>query len=353
MRNVTRRRRALEWLTALAVVYLLLCTVIGIYLAEIAVKPFRRAMPANALAVARAQLKPMGAEITEVSIEGIDHAPLRGWLYTPRQPNGNTVLALHGVSANRRSLIGYAEMFLKAGYTVLTPDARAHGASGGAVATFGVVERGDIDLWLKWLRTRQHGCIHAFGSSMGAAQVLQIVDGPSIASADADGAASALGGAVEDRSARNGLCSAVAEAPFATFREVAYDRVGQYINVGDWLGRTLMRPAVEVGFLTARLRYGVNLDLADPASHLLHTRTAVLLIHGLADTNIPPRHVAFMHAANPAMLTTWLVDGARHVGAWRKEPKAYESRVLGFFAAHEPGAHGPATHETATHAATQ
>jgi uncharacterized protein len=328
MRNVTRTRRALRWFTTLAVVYLVLCTLIGVYLADVAVKPFRREMPANALAVAREQLQPIGAEITEVSIEGSDRTPLRGWLYTPKRPNGSAVLALHGVSANRRSLIGYAEMFLKAGYAVLTPDARAHGSSGGVVATYGVVERSDIELWLKWLRTRERGCIHAFGSSMGAAQVLQIVDDPGM------------------------LCSAVAEAPFSTFREVAYDRVGQYINVGDWLGRTLMRPAVEVGFLTARLRYGVDLDRADPASHLLHTRTPVLLIHGLADTNIPPRHVRFMHAGNPTMLTTWLVDGARHVGAWRKEPKAYESRVLGFFAAHEPAAHQP-THETATHAATQ
>ena len=317
MRNVTRtpRRRALKWLTAFAVVYLVLCTLIGIYLAEIAVKPFRREMPANSLAVARAQLQPIGAEITEVAIAGSDGAPLRAWLYTPKHPNGNAVLALHGVSANRRSLIGYAEMMLKAGYTVLTPDARAHGASGGLVATFGVVERDDIDRWIKWLRVREHGCIHGFGSSMGAAQVLQIVDGPT---------------------GPDALCSAVAEAPFSTFREVAYDRVGQYINVGDWLGRTLMRPAVEVGFLTARLRYGVDLDLADPAAHLLHTRTPVLLIHGLADTNIPPRHVLLMHAANPAMLTLWLVDGARHVGAWRKEGKTYESRVLAFFTAHEP-----------------
>jgi fermentation-respiration switch protein FrsA (DUF1100 family) len=324
MRNVTRTRRALKWVTTLAVVYLVLCTVIGIYLAEVAVKPFRRDIPPNALAVARAQLQPMGAEITEVSIEGNDRTPLRGWLYTPRHPNGSAILALHGVSANRRSLIGYAEMFLKAGYTVLTPDARAHGNSGGAIATYGVVESGDIELWLKWLRAREHGCIHAFGSSMGAAQVLQIVDGP------------------------NMLCSAVAEAPFSTFREIAYDRVGQYINVGDWLGRTLMRPAVEVGFLTARLRYGVDLDLADPANHLLHTRTPVLLIHGLADTNIPPRHVRLMHAANPAMLTLWLVDGARHVGAWRKEPKAYESRVLGFFTSHEPVPAAPAGRATAT-----
>jgi uncharacterized protein len=312
MRNVTRRRRALKWLLTLGVVYLVLCTVIGIYLAEVAVKPFRREIPLDALAVDRAKLQPLGAEIAEVSIEGSDRTPLRAWLYSPKQPNGHAVLALHGVSANRRSLIGYAEMMVKAGYTVLTPDARAHGASGGAIATYGVLERADIESWLKWLRARQHGCIHAFGSSMGAAQVLQIVDGP------------------------NALCSAVAEAPFSTFREIAYDRVGQYIKVGDWLGRTLMRPAVEVGFITARLRYGVDLDLADPARHLLHTRTPVLLIHGLADTNIPPRHVQFMHAANPAMLTTWLVDGARHVGAWRKEPAAYETRVLGFFAAHQP-----------------
>jgi alpha-beta hydrolase superfamily lysophospholipase len=318
MRKVTRTRRALRWLAALAAVYLVLCTLIGIYLADVAVKPFRREMPANSLAAVHDQLQPIGAKITEVSIEGLDRAPLRGWLYTPRLPNGHTVIALHGVSANRRSLISYAEMMLKGGYTVLTPDSRAHGASGGMFASYGVLESDDIGRWIAWLRGRQTGCIHAFGSSMGAAQTLQIVDGPAA------------------------LCSAVAEAPFSTFREISYDRVGQYIRVGDWFGRTVMRPAVEVGFLTARLRYGLDLDLVDPASHLLRTRTPVLLIHGLADTNIPPRHVQLMHAANPTMLTVWLVDGARHVGAWRKEPKAYESRVLGFFAAHEPGASAPA-----------
>jgi hypothetical protein len=323
MRNVTRTRRALKWLAALAAVYFVLCTLVGIYLADVAVKPFRREMPANSLAAVRDQLRATGAEITEVSIEALDRTPLRGWLYTPRRPNGHAVLALHGVSANRRSLISYAEMMLKAGYTVLTPDSRAHGSSGGALASYGVLERDDIGRWITWLRGHQtgsgSGCIHAFGSSMGAAQALQIVDGP------------------------EALCSAVTEAPFSTFREISYDRVGQYVRLGDWFGRTVMRPAVEVGFLTARLRYGLDFDLVDPAGHLRRTRTPVLLIHGLADTNIPPRHVQLMHAANPTMLTLWLVEGARHVGAWRKEPQAYESRVLGFFAAHEPPSHTTAT----------
>jgi uncharacterized protein len=339
-RKAARKRRPLRWLAALAVVYLVLCVLIGVYLADVAVKPQRRGLPFGAMAEARELVRPAGGEITDVSIEARDHIPLRAWLYTPPRPNGHMVLALHGVNTNRLSVAGYAAMMLKAGYTVLTPDARAHGNSGGVLAGYGVMETDDIDRWIKWLRARQQtGCLHAFGASMGGAHVLQIVDRPGIASAGADGAASRLGGAVEDRSARNLLCSAIAEAPFATFREVAYDRVGRYVSVRDWLGRWVLRPAVEVGFLTARLRYGLDLDLADPAGHLLRTRTPVLLIHGLDDTNVPPRHVRFMQAANPTLLTLWLVDGARHVGAWKKEGKRYESRVLGFFAAHEPARH--------------
>jgi uncharacterized protein len=310
-RKAARRRRALKWLTALAAVYLVFCALIGVYLADVAVKPQRRGLPFGALAEAEALVQPAGGSITEVSIEAQDHIPLRAWLYTPQRPNGHLVLALHGVNTNRLSVSGYAAMMLKAGYTVLTPDARAHGNSGGLLAGYGVIETDDIDRWIKWLRARQQtGCLHAFGASMGGAHVLQIVDGP------------------------NPLCSAIAEAPFATFREVAYDRVGRYVSVRDWLGRWVLRPAVEVGFWTARLRYGLDLDRADPASHVLRTRTPVLLIHGLDDTNVPPRHAQLM--PHPAQLTLWLVDGARHVGAWKKEGKAYESRVLGFFAAHEP-----------------
>ena len=313
LRKAARRRRALKWLAALSVVYLAFCTLIGVYLADVAVKPQRRGVPIGALAEARELVRTAGGEVTEVSIEARDYIPLRGWLYTPQRPNGHMVLALHGVNTNRSSVAGYAAMMLKGGYTVLTPDARAHGNSGGVLASYGVVETDDVERWIKWMRARQQtGCLHAFGASMGGAHVLQIVDGP------------------------NPLCSAIVEAPFATFREVAYDRVGRYVSVRDWLGRWVLRPAVEVGFWTARLRYGLDLDLANPASHLLHTRTPVLLIHGLDDTNVPPRHASYMHAANPAMLTLWLVNGARHVGAWKKEGKAYESRVLGFFAAHEP-----------------
>ena len=38
-------------------------------------------------------------------------------------------------------MVGYAELLLAHGFTVLLPDARAHGASGGSLATYGLLER--------------------------------------------------------------------------------------------------------------------------------------------------------------------------------------------------------------------
>jgi uncharacterized protein len=299
-------------LLLVAVLYLIACAGLGVWLADVAVKPLHRALTADAIARARAAAGEVGASMSDVSISADDRATLRGWVFTPAHPNGQSALVLHGVSGTRASVISYASILLRAGYTVLTPDARAHGASDGSVVTYGVLERDDLQRWIAWLRGRTSGCVHAFGSSMGAAQLLQVVDRPDL------------------------LCSVVVESPFATFREVAYDRVGQYVGIGDWLGRYPLRPAVELGLLTAQIRYRVDLTLADPMGHLQRTRVPVLLIHGLDDTNIPPRHAQLlMHASNPAAVTLWLVKGARHGKAWQADPKQFPTRLLAFFADHQ------------------
>ena len=70
---------------------------------------------------------------------------------------------------------GYAELFMVHGFSILMPDARAHGASGGQLATYGLLESDDIRRWFDWLQQNQHpGCIFGFAESMGAAQILQL-----------------------------------------------------------------------------------------------------------------------------------------------------------------------------------
>ena len=72
------------------------------------------------------------SSITDATIVASDGAQLRAWLMRPAHYNGKAVIILHGVADNRLGAAGFAQNFLPVGYTVLLPDSRAHGASGGA-----------------------------------------------------------------------------------------------------------------------------------------------------------------------------------------------------------------------------
>jgi uncharacterized protein len=310
-----------KWLWRAAIVVLAIyvagAVALGIVLAELALHPGRRVLSADAEPRARGRVASVGGRLDTVEMTTRDRVVLRAWQFSPASGawNGHSVLALHGVGDNRESQVSMAVRLVARGYRVLTPDARASGISDGAYSTYGVIEREDIREWVAWLRTRQaEGCIHGLGGSMGAAQLLQTFDHePAL------------------------FCDVVAESSFEGFREVAYDRVGQRVGTGPWLGRTVLRPAIEVGFLSAWLRTGVDLTDANPRRLLLRreSRTPVLLIHGLADRNIPPRHSQDLVAANPDHVVAWFIPGGGHVGAWSAAPVEYPARVLAFFASHE------------------
>jgi fermentation-respiration switch protein FrsA (DUF1100 family) len=125
------------------------------------------------------------------------------------------------------------------------------------------------------------------------------------------------------------FCGAIADSSFSSFREVAYDRVGQFVGYGPWLGRWVLRPAIESAFLYLRLRTGDDLRRASPVETIRAARVPILLIHGTADDNIPPRHVQALAAANPSA-RVWMVPNAGHYGAWRAAPEEYPRRVLAF-----------------------
>jgi uncharacterized protein len=234
---------------------------------------------------------------------------LRGWVFVPSIGNGDTVILLHGQADNRAGMLGNADLLLRRGYAVLLPDARAHGASGGAIATYGVKEADDLRRWFEWLQeARSPHCIDGLGDSMGAAILLQAV-------------------AVEPS-----FCAVVAESPFSTFREASYDRLGQFFGTGPWLGRTLLRPSLVAGLLYARWKYHVDLERASPETTVAHTRVPILLIHGLADTNLPSRHSERIKAAN-ARVVLWEPPNAGHCGAAASAPEEYERRVVNWFRA--------------------
>jgi uncharacterized protein len=292
--------------------WLALCAAIGIIATEGALHP--RRLPLNDQKNQRAAdiAAKNHAELRDVEVVASDGAVLHAWSMRPIARNNDAVILLHGHTDNRAGMLGPAETLLRHGYSVLLPDARAHGESGGAIATFGVLEADDVRRWFDWLRRDQSlRCIDGLGDSMGAAELLRSLD------------------------AESGFCAVVAESPFSSFREAAFDRLGQQFSTGAWLGRTILRPAFMIGMEYSRLKYGVDLRKADPAHAVAASHVPVMLIHGLADTNLPPRHSEMIKAEVPAVIL-WEPAGAGHCQASTIAPAEYERKVVGWFASHDP-----------------
>jgi fermentation-respiration switch protein FrsA (DUF1100 family) len=111
-----------------------LAIVTSILVAEGALHPGRRPL----LAVDQRQAVEMAnlnaSDLTDISIAAIDGVVLRAWNFQPQKNFANAVILSHGLSDNRAGMMAYAQFFLRHGYDVLIPDARAHGVSGGEIA---------------------------------------------------------------------------------------------------------------------------------------------------------------------------------------------------------------------------
>jgi len=294
-------------ITGFIILYIASCAVLAVVLGEFALHPAR--IPVNKNPEAQAMAARLNAELKDVSITAPDGIKLKGWFLRPQKTIGDAVILLHGVGTNSQGMLGLAELFLSNGYAVLVPDSRGQGASDG-IPTYGIKEKEDVRRWFAWLRSYENPrCIFGMGESMGAAILLQsIKDVP--------------------------FCAVIAESSFANFRDIAYVRVGQFFGTGAWLGRIVLRPAVEGAFVYCRLKYGVTLASVSPEKSVAGSRIPILLIHGLSDSNIPIQQAEKIARSDPQNITFWRVPGAGHCGAMYAAGTEYTRRVLDWFRVH-------------------
>lgn len=113
------------------------------------------------------------------------------------------------------------------------------------------------------------------------------------------GAAIALQAAAKDDT----VCAVAVESSFASFREIAYDRVSQWTSLSIKASRVVGRPVIDMALLYIRARYGVDLRKASPEEALSESSAPILIIGDKADHNIPPRQAAMLvQYANPTTL---------------------------------------------------
>lgn len=294
-----RRRKLFIGLVIAAAV---LAALVPVFVAEGAVHALRLRRPD--VSYADGVTKETGAGWKPLQVTAQDGARLDGWLFTPKSPNGSAVMLLHGVNDSRLGVMGHAVYLLRAGFTVLAPDSRGQGASGGTLMTYGLREASDVHAWAETLfRDPSIHRLYGLGASMGAAILIQSLP----------------------REPR--FRAIVADSPFDTFEDIACYRIQQVSGLGRWASW----PTAQAGLFYVRWRYRLNLEEASPAAVISKVETPILLIHGLDDTNIPPVQSRRLHAINPRTTSLWLVPGAAHIAASSVRPQEYVRRVLDWF----------------------
>jgi alpha-beta hydrolase superfamily lysophospholipase len=250
--------------------------------------------------------KRTSATKTDFTVRANDGVELRGWKVVPSSANGDWVLLFHGVSDNRTGDLGHAEFLLRHGYSVVMMDSRAHGQSGGDMATYGWKERYDtVAITNALYATEKVRHLYAHGVSMGAAIALQSA-------------------AVEPR-----IAAVSAEDPFASLREVTYDYAG--LDISPFLGKTLFCPASIFAIRALAKAGGFDPDEVSPEKAVARRPFPVLLICGTNDHRIPCRHAEAIYDAATGPKELWIVRGAGHASALGQARAEYENRVVGFY----------------------
>jgi uncharacterized protein len=312
---MAKRSLYVHFLVWLVGIYSIGCVIAGIILAENSLHLQKRALGDGSEFRARIQQQ-FDAGVEDVSVVAADQAVLKAWFVKPPNENGMAVVLLHGITDNRIGISGYGDFFLARGYSVLLPDSREHGISGGPIATYGILERDDVRRWVLWLRERAPGCTYLLGESMGAAIGLQAT-------------------AVTPK-----LCALAVESPYSTFREIGYERIGRATHLGPLFWRTLGRPVLEVAIAYSRVGYGIYLPDAEPKAAVEFSQVPTLLIAGTEDINIPPHHAQELEDVCQSHCVLWIVPGADHGGASLVAPAEFQRRILDWFQNHrEPTMH--------------
>ena len=226
-------------------------------------------------------------------------------------PTHDCVLFLHGVRGWR----GRAHRVLPwlEDYSVLAPDLRGHGESGGDTITYGLLEQYDALDWAKWMRAQGCARVYGMGESLGAS-ILIMAAGVDPAQRPFD--------------------AIVAQSAFSDLLDAAKVRGARLLPLPPSLANALAGFAVWGGNIYAHATTGFDFSQSRPVDSIAQLTTPILLIHGLADNRTPPSHSQQLAAANPAHTELWMVPRARHVDVYETAPDEYRTRVLDFLARH-------------------
>ncbi|HLZ51478.1 MAG TPA: alpha/beta fold hydrolase, partial [Candidatus Acidoferrum sp.] len=278
------RRRIIRILLILLLFPPLLAGIAGWLVALSFLHPIRRELTPDLIREADASFAHSGGHREDFDVRAPDGIMLHGWKVRPEHPNGSWVLLFHGVADNRIGVVSQSEFLLRAGYSVVMMDARAHGASEGPIATYGWLERNDT-----------RAIIDALLRSESSTSLTSSTSYASLAHIFALGESMGAGIALQSAAIDPRIEAVVAEASFANLREASYDYAG--LRRSPLLGMTLFRPFSWTLLYRGEKLTGFPIAEVSPEKAVASRPFPVLLICDEKDEALPCRHTRRIYAA--------------------------------------------------------
>lgn len=239
-----------------------------------------------------------------VYIKSADGLKLHAYLIENNEEynTGNFMMVFHGYKSCASDMTFYAEQFYNMGYSVLLPDARAHGKSEGRYIGMGWPERKDNLLWIdEIIKLNGTAKIGLFGISMGGATVINLA-----------------GEALPKQ-----VVLAIEDCGYASVYEQFSVQMKSLFGLPAF-------PMLDIASLVAYAKSGVNLLEADSTKQAAKIKIPTLFIHGSEDKFVPFEMLDKLYNAANCKKEKLVIEGAGHAGSSSRDPQLYWTTVVRF-----------------------
>lgn len=239
----------------------------------------------------------------DVYITSEDGLKLHAYLAENKKADGKYVIVFHGYSGEAIHMKGFMKHLYDMGFSVLAPDARAHGASEGKVRGMGWLERKDALLWADMLIRKNENCrIALFGVSMGGATVM-MTSGE----------------------------EALPKQVFAAVEDCGYTSVwDEFVHQLKGMFHLPSFPLLDLSNIVTRIRGGYDFREASSVEQVKKCKIPMLFIHGEKDTFVPFSMLDEVYNAATCDKRKLVISGANHALSAATDPDTYWSTVEEF-----------------------